>query len=150
MMQRSCNGPNKKKREQTSYTSKTRMSNRLSIYNTNRKRSTGSHPPSLLKHVKGWFLNPYQQLSWPNCPDKKYKLNPMQPRKVVIPTRIPQPSTYAIKKLKSFEYIELWYFIPKSCKEAYQTATFCPTDVFALTKVVGTIVLKTLDATTAS
>lgn len=39
--------------------------------------------------------------------DRKRKLNPMQPRKMVVPTRIPQPSAYAIKRLKNFEYIEL-------------------------------------------
>lgn len=46
--------------------------------------------------------------------------------------------------------MELWYFTEKGCEEAHSSATSGPSDVFALSRVAGTLALKSLDASTAS
>ncbi|EKM75267.1 hypothetical protein AGABI1DRAFT_46743 [Agaricus bisporus var. burnettii JB137-S8] len=84
------------------------------------------------------------------APEKKRKINPIQRGKQVATARLPQPSAYALKKLRNFDYVELWYFTEKGCEEAQNGAISAPTDVFTLSRVAGTLALKSLDASTAS
>lgn len=84
------------------------------------------------------------------APEKKRKINPIQRGKQVATARLLQPSAYALKKLRNFDYVELWYFTEKGCEEAQNGAISAPTDVFTLSRVAGTLALKSLDALTAS
>jgi hypothetical protein len=52
--------------------------------------------------------------------------------------------------LKNREYVELWYFTEKGCEEAQGLASSAPSDVFAISRVAGSLALRSLDATTAS
>ncbi|EKM75246.1 hypothetical protein AGABI1DRAFT_95000 [Agaricus bisporus var. burnettii JB137-S8] len=84
------------------------------------------------------------------APERKRKLNPIQQGLRVSSSRIPQPSAYALKKLRNFDYVELWYFTEKGCEEAHDATSSTPNDVFTLSKVAGTLALRSLDASTAS
>ncbi|KAG2366476.1 hypothetical protein BDR07DRAFT_1449378 [Suillus spraguei] len=57
-------------------------------------------------------------------------------------TLTPRPSQYAIHKLKSFEYIKLWYFSPDGCKTTADEAKTNADDTFGLTKVDNFVALK--------
>ncbi|KAG1853435.1 hypothetical protein DFJ58DRAFT_728179 [Suillus subalutaceus] len=59
---------------------------------------------------------------------KKPKINDFATGMSVGDTLTHCPSQYAIHKLKSFEYIELWYFSPDGCKEAADEANRRPTE----------------------
>ncbi|KIK75013.1 hypothetical protein PAXRUDRAFT_174082, partial [Paxillus rubicundulus Ve08.2h10] len=46
---------------------------------------------------------------------KKPKINSFNSHSMVCNTLLAHPSQFAIQKLKSFEYVELWYFTPEGC-----------------------------------
>ena len=47
---------------------------------------------------------------------------------------IDRPSQYAIHRLKSFEYVPLWYFCPEGCRDAMEDATSMGSEALGLTK----------------
>lgn len=53
-----------------------------------------------------------------------------------------RPSQYAIHKLKSYEYMELWYFSPDGCKEAADEAKSSANNIFGFTQVDDFVALK--------
>ncbi|KIK34501.1 hypothetical protein CY34DRAFT_97876 [Suillus luteus UH-Slu-Lm8-n1] len=57
-----------------------------------------------------------------------------------------RPSQYTIHKLKSFEYVELWYFSPDGCREAADEAKSAADSTFSFTKVDDFIALKPVAA----
>ncbi|KAG0704640.1 hypothetical protein DFH29DRAFT_1037462 [Suillus ampliporus] len=73
---------------------------------------------------------------------KKPKINDFKSGTVVGDTLTPHPSQYAIHKLKSFEYVELWYFSPDGCKETSDEAKTNSEDTFGLTRVDDFVALK--------
>ncbi|KAG0692980.1 hypothetical protein DFH29DRAFT_985614 [Suillus ampliporus] len=73
---------------------------------------------------------------------KKPKINDFKSRSAVGDTLTPCPSQFTIHKLKSFEYVELWYFSPDRCKETADDAKTSADDTFGLTKVEDFIALK--------
>ncbi|KAG0695760.1 hypothetical protein DFH29DRAFT_1083247 [Suillus ampliporus] len=73
---------------------------------------------------------------------KKPKINDFKSGTVVGDTLTPRPSQYAIHKLKSFEYVELWYFSPDGCKETSDEAKTNSEDTFGLTRVDDFVALK--------
>ncbi|KAG1890036.1 hypothetical protein F4604DRAFT_1914589 [Suillus subluteus] len=77
---------------------------------------------------------------------KKPKINDFQAGTSVGDTLAHRPSQYAIHKLKSFEYIELWYFSPDGCREAADKAKLAADGTFGFTKVDDFIVLKPVAA----
>jgi hypothetical protein len=62
----------------------------------------------------------------------------------------PRPSSYALNKLESFDYVELWYFTPEGCQEALDSQRSQTDDAFSLTKVGDSLALKQLAAVKAS
>ncbi|TFK24776.1 hypothetical protein FA15DRAFT_740466 [Coprinopsis marcescibilis] len=50
--------------------------------------------------------------------EKKPKLKPIAPNRAVSTTPLPQPLQYAINKVESFKYIELYYFTLEGHAEA--------------------------------
>ena len=61
---------------------------------------------------------------------------------MVLDHVIPQPSQFAIRKLKSFNFIELWYFTDEGCHEAQDSSRAQSDDAYGLTKVNDLIALK--------
>lgn len=48
---------------------------------------------------------------------------------------VPHPSQYAIQKLNTFDYVELWYFFPEDCANAACNNRSQADDTFGLSKV---------------
>ncbi|KAG1789993.1 uncharacterized protein HD556DRAFT_755777 [Suillus plorans] len=81
---------------------------------------------------------------------KKPKINDFQTGTAVGDTLTPRPSQYAIHKLKSFEYVELWYFSPDGCKTTADDAKTSAEDTFGLAKVDDFVALKPVASFKAS
>ncbi|KAG2132238.1 hypothetical protein BD769DRAFT_1354866 [Suillus cothurnatus] len=75
---------------------------------------------------------------------KKPKINDFKTGASVGNTLAHRPSQYAIHKLKSFEYVELWYFSPDGCREAADKAKSSADGTFGFTKVDDFVALKTV------
>ncbi|KAG0694561.1 hypothetical protein DFH29DRAFT_1072861 [Suillus ampliporus] len=73
---------------------------------------------------------------------KKPKINDFKVGTSVGDTLTPRPSQYAIHKLKSFKYVELWYFSPDGCKETADKAKSLADGTYGFTKVDDFIALK--------
>ena len=73
---------------------------------------------------------------------KKPKINDFTAGASVSDTLTPRPSQYAIHKLKSFEYVELWYFSPDGCRETADEAKSSADGTFGFTKVEDFVALK--------
>ncbi|KAG2125468.1 hypothetical protein DEU56DRAFT_759207 [Suillus clintonianus] len=83
---------------------------------------------------------------------KKPKINDFDAEITVADIIIPRPSQYAIQKVKSMEYVELWYFSPDGCREAAMTSrsTSDSDDAFGFARVDGMVALKTIASFKAS
>ncbi|KAG1806578.1 uncharacterized protein HD556DRAFT_1188401, partial [Suillus plorans] len=73
---------------------------------------------------------------------KKPKINDFTVGTSVGDTLTPRPSQYTIHKLKSYEYVELWYFSPDGCKETADEAKSSADGTFGFTKVEDFVALK--------
>lgn len=81
---------------------------------------------------------------------KKPKINDFQTGTAIGDTLTPRPSQYAIHKLKSLKYVELWYFSPDGCKVTADDAKTNTEDTFGLAKVDDFIALKPVASFKAS
>ncbi|KAG1776943.1 hypothetical protein EV702DRAFT_1045645 [Suillus placidus] len=77
---------------------------------------------------------------------KKPKINDFKVGTSVSDTLLHRPSQYAVHKLKSFEYVELWYFSPDGCKDTADEAKSSTDRTFGFTKVDDFIALKAVAA----
>ena len=66
---------------------------------------------------------------------RKPKINDFDEARMVADHVMPRPSQFAIGKLKSFNFVELWYFTDEGCAEAQDTSKAQLDDVYGLTKV---------------
>ncbi|KAG1809128.1 uncharacterized protein BJ212DRAFT_1302695 [Suillus subaureus] len=82
--------------------------------------------------------------------EKKPKINNFYAGVVVTDVLIPCPSQYALQKIKSMEYVELWYFSPEGCQEAADSSRSTAEDSFGLVKVDGYVAFKPIAAFKAS
>ena len=57
---------------------------------------------------------------------------------------IPRPATYALNKLETFEYVELWYFTQEGCVDAMECQRSQNDDAFGIIKTGDTVALKQL------
>ena len=55
---------------------------------------------------------------------------------------MPQPSQFAIGKLKSFNFVELWYFTDEGCHEVQDSSRAQSDDAYGLTKIDDLVALK--------
>ena len=55
---------------------------------------------------------------------------------------MPRPSQFTIGKLKSFNFVELWYFTDEGCAEAQDTSKAQSDDAYGITKVDDLVALK--------
>jgi hypothetical protein len=65
-------------------------------------------------------------------------------------TLINRPSTFALNKLKAFEYVELYYFTPEGCEEAANNLRTVLDKIFRLEKVNNTLLIRSISSSTAS
>ena len=63
---------------------------------------------------------------------------------------MPQPSQFAIGKLKSFNFVELWYFTDEGCHKVQDSSRAQSDDVYGLTRINDLVVLKPIASFKAS
>ena len=73
---------------------------------------------------------------------RKPKVNDFDKAKRVADHVMPRPLQFTIGKLKSFNFIELWYFTDKGCAEAQDMSKAQSDDTYSLTKVDNLVALK--------
>ena len=81
---------------------------------------------------------------------KRPKINDFDNDKMVGDFVLPRPSQFAIGKLKSFSFIELWYFTEEGCSEAQESSRTLPDDAYGITRVDDLVALKPVTAFKAS
>jgi len=81
---------------------------------------------------------------------KQPKMNDFDENKMVADHIMPQPSQFTIGKLKSFSFVELWYFTGEGCAEAQVSSRTQLDDTYGLTKVDNLVVLKPVTSFKAS
>ena len=75
--------------------------------------------------------------------EKKHpKINDFDNSKMIGDFIMPRPSQFAIGKLKSFSFTELWYFTEEGCSEAQESSRTLPEDAFGITQVDDLVALK--------
>ena len=83
--------------------------------------------------------------------EKKHpKINDFDESRMVADHVMPRPSKFAISKLKSFSFVELWYFTDEGCAEAQVSSRTQSDDAYGLTKVDDLVVLKPVTSFKAS
>ena len=81
---------------------------------------------------------------------KRPKINDFDDDKMVGDFVLPRPSQFAIGKLKSFSFTELWYFTEEGCSEAQESSRTLPDDAYGITRVDDLVALKPVTAFKAS
>lgn len=81
---------------------------------------------------------------------KRPKINDFDEGKTIADHIIARPSQFAIGKLKSFNYVELWYFTDEGCAEAQDTSKAHSDDAYGITKVDDLVALKPVASFKAS
>ena len=81
---------------------------------------------------------------------KRPKINDFDDDKMVRDFVLPRPSQFAIGKLKSFSFTELWYFTEEGCSEAQESSRTLPDDAYGITRVDDLVALKPVTAFKAS
>jgi len=81
---------------------------------------------------------------------RKPKINDFNKGKMVADHVMPRPLQFAIGKLKSFNFIELWYFTDEGCAEAQDTSRAQSDDMYSLTKIDDLVTLKLVASFKAS
>ncbi|KAG0697206.1 hypothetical protein DFH29DRAFT_1071737 [Suillus ampliporus] len=81
---------------------------------------------------------------------KKPKISDFDDNAVVADIIIPFPSQFALQKIKSMEYVELWYFSPEGCHDASDNSRSTSEDAFGFAKVDGFVALKPVASFKAS
>ena len=56
----------------------------------------------------------------------------------------PRPAQYAIRRIKDFEFVELWYFTSEGCIDTLQHQHTQNDDTFGLSKMDGMVTLKSV------
>jgi hypothetical protein len=81
---------------------------------------------------------------------KKPKMNGFSATTTISDAIAPRPSQYAIQKLDNFEYIELWYFSPKGCKDTMKSSLSIADDTFSLARLDDQLIIHPASAFKAS
>jgi hypothetical protein len=81
---------------------------------------------------------------------KKPKMSDFDDRTTVADVLHPRPAQFALNKLESFEYVELWYFTPEGCIDATEDHASVAEDAYGLTKNEDYVALRPLASFRAS
>jgi hypothetical protein len=91
-----------------------------------------------------------QELARRKREKKKPKINNFDTNRLVGSFITPRPSTYALNKLESFEYVELFYFTREGCLDAQTNQRTEADDAYGLTRVGEVLSFKSISAIRAS
>lgn len=87
----------------------------------------------------------------PQQPQKKKVIFPDFDLDATIADKIPHhPSPYAVGKIESAEYVELWYFTTEGCKEASKATPTAADDTYGILNTDTGLTLQSIKATKAS
>ena len=76
---------------------------------------------------------------------KKPKMNIFEPGTSIANILIPRPSQYALQKLHSFDFVELWYFSPEGCADAvWHNSKSQADDAFGLSKTDDILTVRSV------
>jgi hypothetical protein len=81
---------------------------------------------------------------------KKPKIHGFNSTKSVGNAIAPRPSPFALNKLETFDYIELWYFTQEGCADAFDNQRAVAEDAYGLTAVDDFMALKPVSSFKAS
>jgi hypothetical protein len=81
---------------------------------------------------------------------KKLKIHGFNSTKSVGNAIAPRPSPFALNKLETFDYIELWYFTQEGCADAFDNQQAVAEDAYGLTAVDDFMALKPVSSFKAS
>ena len=103
------------------------MSNNRQINNNKAvKQLTTAWNQTHMQEVEAWNQQVQMDLDERREQEKKKpKINDFDKGKMVADHIMPRPSQFAIGKLKSFNFVELWYFTDEGCAEAQDTSKAC-------------------------
>ncbi|KAM6489092.1 hypothetical protein JOM56_013779 [Amanita muscaria] len=76
----------------------------------------------------------------------KLKLNTLATGATISDIRIPRPSSYALKRLEKYEYVDLWYFTEEGCEDALRFNQSTAPDTYTLANLGDTLSLRPIDA----
>lgn len=81
---------------------------------------------------------------------RKNKMKDFDDNAVVGSYIAPRPAQYALRRIEDFEYVELWYFTPEGCIDAFQHQHTQTDETFGLTKTDDVVTIKAISAIKAS
>ncbi|KAF8546504.1 hypothetical protein OG21DRAFT_1580388 [Imleria badia] len=81
---------------------------------------------------------------------KKPKISDFNERRAPPSTIDPRPSQYAIQKISTFDFVELWYFSPEGCSDTICNQKSQADDAFGLTNSHDILTLCPIAAVKAS
>jgi hypothetical protein len=84
------------------------------------------------------------------CENKRPKINDFDANSLVGSYITPRPSTYAINKLESFDYIKLFYFTREGCLDAQSNLCTEADDAYGLSKIGNFVSFRSISAVRAS
>ncbi|PPR06681.1 hypothetical protein CVT24_012976 [Panaeolus cyanescens] len=82
--------------------------------------------------------------------ERKVKVNPLAKGKKVDTTYIARPTQYALQRIKSFDYVELYYFTPEGCENGAKEDKSTGDCAVAASRIDDKIVLQSVSALKAS
>ena len=81
---------------------------------------------------------------------KRPKINDFQDDLMIDDFVAPRPSSYALRKIEEFEYVELYYFTQEGCVDAQENQQTQGEDTFGITKRDDSIQLQSISSLKAS
>lgn len=81
---------------------------------------------------------------------KKPKFGTINNARLPPTVLVPRPPQYAIQKINSFEFVELWYFSPEACAEASRNYKSQADDTFGVTQSNDVLTLRPVASVKAS
>jgi hypothetical protein len=81
---------------------------------------------------------------------KKPKISDFDEDAMIEDFLMPRPSSYALRKLEDFEYVELYYFTQEGCVDALENQHTMNDDTFGITRQDSMIQLRSISSLKAS
>jgi hypothetical protein len=81
---------------------------------------------------------------------KKPKINDFDEDAMIDDFLMPRPSSYALRRLEDFEYVELYYFTQEGCIDALENQHTLSEDTFGITKQDNMVQLRSISSLKAS
>jgi hypothetical protein len=102
-------------------------------------------PRTEREHSKSWKRRQRREAE-----KKKPKIHSFNSAKSIGNAIAPCPSPFALNKLETFDYIELWYFTQEGCADALDNQQAVAEDAYGITAVDNFMALKPVSSFRAS